>query len=141
MELPVGSRVILSGLQNEALNGKEATVRGWDAGSGRYQLQIEGVQGNTFGTRMIKPESVRLHSAADSDSGAKPTDDDAAAAAAAAEKESDAKQEAELRAIFTLADQNRSGFISAEELLDFGRVHPLGPSVRRSVTPCTGKHA
>jgi len=53
--LIIGAAVTVTGLKNAALNGKRATVRGWDGATSRYDVQIEGLAE----TRLIKPENLR----------------------------------------------------------------------------------
>merc|ERR1711871_1281636 len=39
----VGSRVVVTGLRNAALNGQTATVVSWDGANTRYELRIDGM--------------------------------------------------------------------------------------------------
>ena len=54
--LEVGASVSVTGLKNNDLNGKKATVQRWDVETSRWQLQIEGLEE----PRLIKTENIQL---------------------------------------------------------------------------------
>ena len=55
-KLVVGGAVVLVGLKNIALNGKHATVMGWDDLNMRYELQVDGLEER----RLIKAENIEV---------------------------------------------------------------------------------